>query len=145
MIVAESIEHVPDSAMWHGFVPRQSEDSIAQDLLRPRFPRGREAVLLLAFDRHQRLLRMEYCEEARGHELTKCRVPACCWRAIAGTNVCRVLMAHNHPSGAAWPSKADRHCTREAAELLNALGIELADHLIFVNSGHFSFRRCGLL
>ena len=52
-------------------------------------------------------------------------------------------MAHNHPSGAPWPSDADRRCTLEAALFLRTLGIELADHLIFVERGHFSFRAAG--
>lgn len=54
-------------------------------------------------------------------------------------------MAHNHPSGLPWPSEADRHATREAMALLRRLGIELADHLIFADAGHFSFRRAGML
>ncbi len=57
-----------------------------------------------------------------------------------------LVMAHNHPSGQAWPSRADRATTRRIAELLHALGVRLHDHLIVGYRGaKWSFRAAGLL
>ncbi|HMO75049.1 MAG TPA: JAB domain-containing protein [Sphingopyxis sp.] len=125
-----------------GFVPRGEEEDVARLLLRPRFPADAETLLLAGFDAFDRLLCLE---QAKGGRDERCRVPPRCWRALLDVRPVQVLMAHNHPSGIARPSDADRAATREAAQFLALLGIMLSDHLIFTPDGHFSFRRAGLL
>ncbi|MET0308173.1 MAG: JAB domain-containing protein [Sphingomonas sp.] len=56
-----------------------------------------------------------------------------------------LLMAHNHPSGDATPSMADREATRMLARMLDPLGIRLLDHLVIATGGTTSFRALGLL
>lgn len=56
-----------------------------------------------------------------------------------------LIIAHNHPSGLAEPSMADRQCTRRVREAGQALGIAVHDHLIVTRSSHFSFREAHLL
>ncbi|WP_173655646.1 JAB domain-containing protein [Sphingomonas turrisvirgatae] len=56
-----------------------------------------------------------------------------------------VVMAHNHPSGESWPSRADRDATRRIATALHAIGIRLHDHLIVAGRQQWSFRAEGLL
>jgi DNA repair protein RadC len=56
-----------------------------------------------------------------------------------------LLLAHNHPSGDARPSKADCLATRQLAVAANALGCRLLDHLVFSRTEHSSFRSLGLL
>jgi DNA repair protein RadC len=142
MKFTESLGGLPDPVMLAGFVPRKAEGPVARQLLRPCFPGDREAVVLLAFDRFDRLVAME---QADGDAKGQCRIPARSWRQLLRKRVASVLMAHNHPSGAPWPSKADIASTREAAAFLRLLGIALTDHLIFVGNGHFSFRKAGLV
>lgn len=142
MLLYESIGELPDPALLAGFVPRGEEDAVAGQLLRPCFSRQRETALLLAFDTFARLVAME---QTSGGGEGQCHIPARNWRAMLRTGVTGVLMAHNHPSGAPWPSAVDFAATREAAHLLRLVGIELVDHQIFVGNGHFSFRRGGLL
>lgn len=142
MTLLEPVGKLPDPALIRGFVPREVEDAVARMLLRPCFPGDREALLLLAFDGFGRLARME---RAGGGSARQCSIPPHCWRALLCDATASVLMAHNHPSGAAWPSEADKRCTREATAFLHLLGIELADHLIFVESGHFSFRNAQMI
>lgn len=125
-----------------GFVARQSEDGIACELLRPNFPPDREMLLLAGFDGYERLVRLE---QADGDRSGRCIIYPQSWRSLLCSGVVRVLMAHNHPSGIARPSDADRRCTQEAALFLRTLDVELVDHLIFVESGHFSFRRAELM
>ncbi len=142
MMLLEPVGKLPDPAMLAGFVPCKAEDAVARQLLRPCFPADREALLLLAFDGFGRLVATQ---RADGDATGRCSIPAQCWRALLDRNVASVLMAHNHPSGLAWPSEADIACTRAAALFLHPLGIDLADHLIFVQSGHFSFRNACLM
>lgn len=56
-----------------------------------------------------------------------------------------LVMAHNHPSGSAWPSRADREATRRIALALRALEVRLFDHLIVAGGARWSFRAAGLL
>ena len=142
MILFEPIEKMPETHIATGFIPLQTEDDVAQLLLRPHFPDDDEMLLLAGFDGHQRLIRLE---AARGDGAGRCRIPPHCWCNLLRHGVATVVMAHNHPSGDASPSDADIRCTREAARLLRLLDIELFDHLIFVDNGHFSFRQAQLM
>lgn len=61
------------------------------------------------------------------------------------TGASAMVVAHNHPSGDCAPSDADIAATRRLAELGEALGIHLHDHLIFGRTGCSSMRALGLL
>ena len=56
-----------------------------------------------------------------------------------------VLMAHNHPSGDATPSRADLAYTRRLARTLEAIGVSLLDHIVLSANAATSFRQTGLL
>ena len=53
----------------------------------------------------------------------------------------QIIMVHNHPSGAASPSEADKVLTRKVAEAAALFDIKLLDHVIRSRGGNFSFRR----
>ena len=57
----------------------------------------------------------------------------------------QIIMVHNHPSGAASPSEADKVLTRKVAEAAALFDIKLLDHIIIAREGNFSFRRESLL
>jgi DNA repair protein RadC len=52
-----------------------------------------------------------------------------------------VIIAHNHPSGAAEPSSEDRVVTKMLVEAGNILNIEVKDHLIVSKTEYFSFQQ----
>ncbi len=60
------------------------------------------------------------------------------------TNTCRVVLAHNHPSGTQLASRDDVSATREVADLLDQIGVELVDHIVVGKSGAISMREEGL-
>ncbi|SNS45509.1 JAB domain-containing protein [Sphingopyxis indica] len=125
-----------------GFTPLSAEDEFARLLLRPHFAVTCETLVLAGFDAIERLTAVQPIE-ATGAD--RCRIAPHRWRAVLTAGTQHVLIAHNHPSGEARPSRADLDFTRKAADFLANLGIDLIDHLIFVDTGHFSFRRAGLL
>lgn len=45
-------------------------------------------------------------------------------------NAAAVILAHNHPSGVAEPSEADRLITRRIGDALNLIDVRLLDHFI---------------
>ncbi len=55
------------------------------------------------------------------------------------------FIAHNHPSGDAIPSEADKDFTKKLVVGSEALGIVLLDHLIFGDGPPYSFRQSGLI
>ncbi len=56
-----------------------------------------------------------------------------------------VIFAHNHPSGVAEPSAADRRITERLCAALGLLDIRVLDHIIVGRGNEFSFAREGLL
>lgn len=57
----------------------------------------------------------------------------------------QIIMVHNHPSGAASPSEADKVLTKRVAEAAALFDIKLLDHIIISKEGSFSFRRESLI
>ncbi|RDI99190.1 JAB domain-containing protein [Dyella solisilvae] len=55
-------------------------------------------------------------------------------RACLAHNASAVIFAHNHPSGVAEPSAADRQITRELRDALQLVGVRVLDHLV-IGSG----------
>ena len=61
-------------------------------------------------------------------------------RAILN-NAAALLLAHNHPSNVALPSKEDRDITRRLVECGDILGIKVLDHLIVTpGEEYYSFK-----
>lgn len=56
-----------------------------------------------------------------------------------------IIIAHNHPSGIAEPSRRDIETTQQLVAAAQLLGIILQDHLIVTKKFHFSFRDKGML
>ena len=54
----------------------------------------------------------------------------------------RVLISHNHPGGGTMPSAADIDFTLDLRNTLNAVDIDLADHIIVGGDGAKSMRSC---
>lgn len=51
-------------------------------------------------------------------------------RAALTHNAAAVIFAHNHPSGVAEPSAADRNITRQLRDALQLIGVRVLDHLV---------------
>ena len=57
----------------------------------------------------------------------------------------QLIMVHNHPSGAAEPSLADKELTKKVKNAAALFDIRMLDHVIISHEGNFSFRREGIL
>ena len=56
-----------------------------------------------------------------------------------------VILAHNHPSGVAEPSSADRRITERLVAALGLLDVRVLDHVIVGRGHEYSFAEEGLL
>lgn len=60
-------------------------------------------------------------------------------------NAAAVIFAHNHPSGVAEPSIADKNITRRLQEALKLVDIRVLDHFVIGDNTVISFAELGLL
>lgn len=56
-----------------------------------------------------------------------------------------IILAHNHPSGDATPSREDIDLTRRLVEAGRIMGIDILDHIILCDSDFLSFKERGLM
>lgn len=65
-------------------------------------------------------------------------------RALA-RNAAAVILAHNHPSGVAEPSRADEYLTQTLKSALSLVDVRVLDHLVVGCGQAVSFAERGLL
>ena len=63
--------------------------------------------------------------------------------AALSLNASQVVLAHNHPSGLALPSDEDKFTTQRLAKVLEAVNVELVDHVVFSDDDMVSLRASG--
>jgi DNA repair protein RadC len=51
----------------------------------------------------------------------------------------RIIIGHNHPSGSTEPSSSDRHLTKKISKALEAIDVDLLDHIIIGGEDYLSF------
>lgn len=116
----------------------------ALEAFRPLFlGRKTEAVALLLLDGRGRLLYNRIVNEGAvsAVPIYVRRLLELCIRYNASC----VMLAHNHPSGSAAPSRNDIVATRQVEMALESIDAELKDHLILTEQDFFSFQTSGLL
>ncbi len=62
-----------------------------------------------------------------------------------GMRAAAVIVAHNHPSGVAVPSREDREATLELKKALALVDVELVDHLVIADGDFVSMADAGML
>jgi DNA repair protein RadC len=102
-----------------------------------------EVFAALFLDSQNRLLASE--ELFRGTLNQTAVYPREVVRRALEHNAAAVILAHNHPSGVAEPSQADRLLTEALRRALQQLDIPVLDHLIVAGGRTYSFAQHGLL
>jgi len=104
---------------------------------------AQEVFVCLWLDAQHRVIRAE--ESFRG-TLTQTSVyPREIVKAALAANAAAVIFAHNHPSGAAQPSRADELLTRNLKDALALVEVKVLDHFIVAGAQALSFAERGLL
>lgn len=102
-----------------------------------------EVFCVLFLDTQHRLVRME--EMFRG-TLTQASVyPREVVRRALELHAAAVILAHNHPSGVAEPSRADEHLTQQLRSALQLVDVRVLDHMVVGANQVTSFAERGLL
>jgi len=102
-----------------------------------------EHCIALFLDSQLQLI--ECAEVARGTLAHASVYPREVVKAALGHHAAALILAHNHPSGSAQPSQADRDFTRHMQQALALVEIRLLDHLIVAGDTVVSMAELGLL
>lgn len=102
-----------------------------------------ESFVVLFLDSQHRLIS---CEELFRGTLDSCSVhPRIVVERALQMNAAAVILAHNHPSGVAEPSGADRHLTERLRQALDLIDVRVLDHLVIGEGQPASFAERGWL
>ncbi|AKJ28046.1 RadC family protein [Caldimonas brevitalea] len=105
--------------------------------------RPHEVFVVLFLDAQNRLLA---CEELFRGTLTQTSVyPREVLKRALAHNAAGVVLAHNHPSGHAEPSKADEYLTQSLKSALAMIDVAVLDHIVVGRGQAVSFAERGLL
>lgn len=110
-------------------------------LARRFYGRRRETVYLLCLDAKCKVLS---CQKVGEGDVNSVNIPIRRMVEIAlVTNATTVVLAHNHTSGLAIPSREDVLTTRQLASALGAMDITLADHIVVADGDFVSLVQSG--
>ena len=119
--------------------PQRVKDYLALHLR----PLGHEAFAVLFLDTRQRLLAFEIMFQGT---LTHTSVhPREIVKRALALNAAAVVLAHNHPSGVAEPSRADELLTQGVRAALQLIDVRVLDHLVVGAGSVLSFAERGLM
>jgi DNA repair protein RadC len=104
---------------------------------------AQEVFAVLFLDNQHRLLKHE--EMFRGTLTHTSVYPREVVRRALELNSAAVILAHNHPSGAAEPSRADEFLTQSLKAALQLIDVRVLDHLVVGRGDVVSFAERGLL
>ena len=104
--------------------------------------RRNEMVYILCLDAKCKVL---CCKEMGEGSVNSAGVPIRrIVEAALGANATSVILAHNHPSGFALPSGEDVQTTKRVAMALDAVEIQLVDHIVVADDDFVSLAQSGL-
>jgi DNA repair protein RadC len=102
-----------------------------------------EVFCVLFLDVQHRLLDLE--KMFRGTVTHTAVYPREVAKEALALNAAEVILAHNHPSGNAEPSRADEFLTRALRDALALVEVRVVDHLIVGDAEVCSFAERGML
>jgi len=117
---------------------------LARDYLRVSLgSREHEVFVIVMLDAQHRLI--EVLELFRGTIDGAAVYPREVVKETLARNAAAVIFAHNHPSGVAEPSAADRGLTERLKNALSVVDVSVLDHLVVTGEDVVSFAERGWL
>lgn len=128
-------------------VPKEkiSNSSDAADFLRkamdPDLLNGQEMFLMMCLNRDNKVIAYSHC--FTGGTTSVVVDPKVVFRTALLSGATSIIVGHNHPSGNLRPSDEDCRMTKKLVDAGKALTLQVLDHLIITESGHYSFAEDG--
>jgi DNA repair protein RadC len=142
LVARELVKRWLDEELKRGSV--LNAPNIVRDCLKIHFAgQEHESFVAMFLDAQHRLISSH--ELFRG-TLTQTSVyPREVVKVALRVNAAAVIFAHNHPSGAAEPSKSDEQLTQALKQALGLVDVRVLDHFIVAGASVLSFAERGLL
>ena len=99
--------------------------------------RNREVFMVIFLNGQNQIIKME--ELFEGSLTTSAVYPREVVQRVLDYDAAFVILVHNHPSGTLAPSNSDRAVTKKLQTALQAIDVEILDHLIVGGNDFFSF------
>ena len=117
---------------------------LVRDFLRSKLAElPHEVFVVLLLDAQNRMV--QYLELFRGTLSQTSVYPREVVKAALQHNAAAMILAHNHPSGVAEPSRADELLTQSLKQALALVDVRVLDHFIVAGADTISFAERGLL
>jgi DNA repair protein RadC len=117
---------------------------VVRDYLRTKLATfEHEVFVTLLLDSQHRLI--QYLELFRGTLAQTSVYPRDVVKAALAHNAAAMILAHNHPSGVAEPSRADELLTQALKQALSLVDVRVLDHFVVAGADIVSFAERGLL
>jgi DNA repair protein RadC len=121
-----------------------SSPQVVRDYLRTKLAElEHEVFVALLLDSQNRLI--EYIELFRGTLAQTSVYPREVVKVALARNAAAMILAHNHPSGVAEPSRADELLTQSLKQALALIDVRVLDHFVVAGADTTSFAERGLL
>jgi len=121
-----------------------SSPEAVKDFLRVRLGTlEHEMFAVLHLDAQHRVI--EYVEMFRGTVTQTSVYPREVVKEALARNTAAVVLVHNHPSGAAQPSRADEALTQTLRSALALVDVRVLDHMIVAGPSVLSMAQKGLM
>lgn len=120
-----------------------SPDSVRKYLTMKLRGLGHEVFVVLYLDNQNRLIKDEVLFQGTINAASV--YPREVVKAALKMNAASLILAHNHPSGIAEPSQADKLITKKLQQALNLIDVQVLDHLIVAGPSCLSFAERGLI
>lgn len=122
--------------------PALSSPDLTRDYLaRQLMDRNYEVFAVLLLDSQHRII--QFVELFRGTIDAASVYPRDLVELVLEKNAAAVIVCHNHPSGIAEPSQADKHITQRIKNALATIDVALLDHLVIGDQQSVSFAERG--
>jgi len=125
-------------------LPKINSAKLVYDLMKPHLiDLEVEQFWILFLNRASRLIGKQFLSQggASGTVVD----PKVIFKAAIEKMANGLILVHNHPSGNLTPSEQDKQITKKLVDGAKLLEISVLDHLIFANTGYFSFAEEGQL
>jgi DNA repair protein RadC len=117
---------------------------VVRDYLRTKLATlEHEVFVTLLLDSQHRLI--QYIELFRGTLAQTSVYPREVVKVALAHNAAAMILAHNHPSGVAEPSRADELLTQALKQALSLVDVRVLDHFVVAGADIVSFAERGLL
>ena len=121
-----------------------SSPQLVRDFLRIKLGTlEHEVFAVIHLDAQHRVI--EYAEMFRGTVSQTSVYPREIVKESLARNSAALVLVHNHPSGAAEPSRADEALTQTLKNALALVDVRVLDHFVVTRGGIVSFAERGLL